>query len=309
MFDAIIRLLTIVSIATAQATVITIPFQVDAVSVPLNEQVILAPHRVDEARIGVETSSDHVFAADVSTGAVLISKGAHDVVPIASLTKLVTAMVVLDQGRDTLDQTVHFLDADIRDDSHRTFRVGEEVTRRQALQALLIGSVNSAGDALARDTLGREQFVEAMNAKTRSMHLASPTFVDPTGISKSNQASAADVAAILTTALSYPEIREITEKSRIVIVGKSGEEYRINSTNLLLASYLNEDPYHIVGAKTGSLPDAGYSMAQVTRNPQGHEIVVVALAGPDHFSRYADIKLVTGWIFDTFTWNDEDGGN
>ena len=309
MLDIIIRLLTILSISTVQATVISIPLSSESVSDSAVEQAVLIPRRIDDTRISVETSSGHVFAADVSTGAVLISKGAHDVVSIASLTKLVTAMVVLDQGRDALQEPVHFLLSDVKDDSHRTFNVGEEITRKQALQALLIGSVNSAGDALARETMGRDQFIEAMNAKTRSLHLASPTFADPTGISKSNQASAADVAAILTTALSYPEIREITEMSRITVTGKSGEEYEIKSTNLLLASYLNTGSYHIVGAKTGSLPDAGYSMAQVTRNAKGHEIVVVELAGPDHFNRYVDIKLVTGWIFDTFTWGDENSGN
>lgn len=309
MFDAIIRILALVSIATAQASTLTPVLNGEHIIDSNESDRRAVPFRSDEQRVSVMTSSEHVFAADVKTGAVLVGRGEHDVLPIASLTKLVTAMVVLDQGTDHLNQPVRFLEGDVKDDLHRIFNPGEEVTRRDALEALLVGSVNSAGNALARETIGRDAFVAAMNDKVRTMGLATPEFVDPTGISTQNRASAADVAAILTTALSYPEIRAVTEKTKVDITGKSGTVYRITSTNLLLGSYLNAGPFRIVGAKTGSLPDAGYSMAQVTRNPQGHEVVAVVLASPGHFNRYEDIKLLTGWVFDVFRWGDEDAGH
>ncbi len=274
-----------------------------------NSEVIQAPVRRDVERVGLVTTSPSIFAADVSTGTVLYSDHAHDVRPIASLTKLVTAMVVLDHSREHMDEEIQMFSGDLEDDLHFTLYAGDVITKRQALEALLVGSVNSAGNALARETLGREEFVRAMNEKVRELNLASPHFVDPTGISTENRASAADVAALLTIALSYPEIREITHTPQVDLETKGGDVRRVFSTNLLLSSYLNQEPYSIVGAKTGSLPDAGYSMAQVTRNPQGREVVVVILGNPDHFSRFAEMKRVTSWVFDVFEWTVHASGN
>jgi D-alanyl-D-alanine carboxypeptidase len=76
----------------------------------------------------------------------------------------------------------------------------------------------------------------------------------------------------------------------------------IPATNLLLKTYLNKDPYKIVAAKTGSLPEAGYCMAQLTKNAQGNEIVAVELGNDNHFSRYQDIKAMTAWAFETYQW-------
>jgi len=303
MLDTFIRLLTIMSLVpTVQAAGGAIPISYEHMFAPVPIERPAGPVRIETHRVNVVTSSKNIFVADVSSGEVLYASGAHDVLPIASLTKLVTAMVVLDHSREQLGNSIQILQGDLKDDVRSAFLSGEIMSRRQLLEALLIGSVNSAGNALARETMGRDAFIAAMNQKVRDLGLATPTFVDPTGISLENRASAADVAAILSTALSYPEIREITQKNLVDLDGQSGKTYRFLSTNLLLNSYLAVGPYRIIGAKTGSLPGAGYSMAQVTRNPQGHEIVAVILGSEGHFTRYEDIKLVTAWVFDVFRW-------
>lgn len=253
--------------------------------------------------LGVETTGKAAFVADVATASVLFSKNAHDVLPIASLTKLMTAIVVIDRGYD-LDEPITFMSEDFQNDGGKdVFVVGETITRREALSALLVGSVNAAGNVLARTGQTKEEFVKAMNDMAMQMKLASPVFVDPTGLNPENRASAADVAALMSKALSYPEIRTIIALPQVVIKGKTGNAYKIKSTNLLLKSFLNKEPYQILGGKTGSLSEAGYSMAQLTRNADGHEIVAVTLSSDNHFSRYQDVKALTAWAFDTYKWD------
>jgi D-alanyl-D-alanine endopeptidase (penicillin-binding protein 7) len=265
------------------------------------QQEAPAPQKKDATRIGVQTTSRSIFIADAKTGAVLYAKHAHDVLPIASLTKLMTAMVFLDTKPD-LNAPLTILEEDIAEDGKSVFKVGDVMTQGQAFEALLVGSVNTAGNALARVSLGTEAFVQAMNDKARSLKLTSPIFVEPTGLDARNRASAADVAALLTTAMSYPEIRTVSAKPQSAFTTTNGHAYALPSTNLLLSTFLNKKPFQILGAKTGSLPMAGFCMAQITRDANGNEVVVASLGSTNHFSRYQDVKAATAWAFDTFVW-------
>lgn len=262
---------------------------------------IEVPQKKETTRIGIQTTSRAVFIADAKTGAVLYAKRAHDVVSIASLTKLMTAMAFLDTKPD-LAAPLTILEEDIADEGKSVFQPGDVMTQGEALEALLVGSVNTAGNALARVSLGMEPFVVAMNEKARSLKLATPIFVEPTGLDPRNRASAADVAAMLTIAMSYPEIRAVSAKSQSAFTTENGHAYALPSTNLLLATFLNRKPFQILGAKTGSLPEAGYCMAQMTRDAQGNEVVVATLGSTNHFSRYQDVKAATAWAFDSFIW-------
>ncbi|MFA5935489.1 MAG: serine hydrolase [Patescibacteria group bacterium] len=276
------------------------PVPIEAPS-PTPPPIVIRPVKKDPRRFGVETTGRGVFAADVKTGTVLFAKHPHDVMPIASLTKLMTAMVYLDT-KPNLDATVTIEEGDFVDEGKAVFNAGDTMTQREALEALLVGSVNVAGNALARVSLGKEAFIKAMNVKARALNLSSPVFVEPTGIDPLNRANAADVAAMLSTAMSYPEIRLEASKPQSVTKTTLGKTYAVPTTNLLLASFLNRQPFQIIGAKTGSLPEAGYCMAQLTRDAEGHEIVVASLGSANHFSRFQDIKNVTAWAFDAYQW-------
>jgi D-alanyl-D-alanine endopeptidase (penicillin-binding protein 7) len=299
-FLGVMAALTLVHPASAAGLIRPLPTPVPIVQ-DVNQPVVAAPKKKDPNRLGIETTSRAVFVADVKTGQVLYAKRPHDVLPIASLTKLMTAMVYMDTEPD-LDAPITILAEDFADEGKGVFAIGDVMTQRQAFEALMIGSVNTAGNALARVSLGKEAFVKAMNDKARALHLASPVFVEPTGLDPRNRASVADVAAMLSTALSYPTIRTITSKSQIVFQTQGGHSYKVDSTNLLLGTYLSQKPYQIIGAKTGSLPEAGYCMSQVTRDAAGHEIVVATLGSTNHFSRFEDVKAMTAWAFDAYTW-------
>jgi D-alanyl-D-alanine carboxypeptidase len=279
----------------AEAALKTLPTAktVDARPVP--------PKKVRTQSFGVKTSAECAFVADVASGAVLYAKDPHRVVPIASLTKLVTAMTFLDMHPD-LSKTITVAEEDQDLETKRVFQTGDVITYQDVFNSMLVGSVNTSANIIAHTTLGREKFVAAMNDKVQKLNLKSPHFVDPSGLDSDNQANAADVAAILSTALSYPEIRAATEQSQVTVHGKI-KDYSIKSTNMLMGSYLNQKPYGIVAAKTGSLPAIGFNMAQVTRNATGHQVVAVELGSDDTFSRFQDIKALTSWAFDTYQWD------
>lgn len=272
-----------------------------AVAVVDGRAKLVGPTR-ERVEPAVRTNAPSAFVADVATGRVLFSRDPHRVLPIASLTKLATAMVFLDLKTD-MDAEVTMQAGDFDNESKPVFKIGDRFTRAELFDAMMVGSVNAAANALARSTLGTEAFVAAMNRKMRELNLMSPAFVEPSGIDPRNRANAADVAAMVTTAAGYPEVRISTAKRSVDMRSKSTNElYRIQTTNLNLGTEWVK-PYQIVAAKTGSLPEAGYCMAQVTRSDaEGGTVVAVELAADDHFARYGDIRALTSWAFDAFRW-------
>lgn len=260
------------------------------------------PVKNDPTRIGIETTSRSAMVMDVPTGKVLFEKEAQRAYPIASLTKLLTAMTVLDSHPDMSEEGTILAE----DDPHEgkaVFPIGERFQRTELLKGLLIGSVNIAGNTLARMSGDRESFVDAMNAKAQELGMLTSHFVDPTGLSPENRASARDVALMMRAALQYPEIRAITKQGSLSLIGRAtGKPYAIRSTNLLLDSFLNKSPYEVVAGKTGSLPEAGFCFAQATRDKDQHEVIAVVLGSNNHFARFQEVKALTYWTFENYTW-------
>lgn len=295
--------LSLTALLTIRESRVPSPQPVVAQSLPVARYVPgpQPPRKKDQASFGVETTARAALVMDVASGEVLYEKDAEAAYPIASLTKLVTAMTVIDRKED-MDEIITILAEDDPKEGRAVFPEGERFTRRELLEGLLVGSVNIAGNALARESGGQE-FIRAMNERARRIGMSQATFVDPTGLNSQNQASAHDVALILRTALSYPEIREITHKDKIELRGRAtNKPYVIKSTNLLLDSFLNQGPYQILAGKTGSLREAGFCLAQATRDKQGHEVIAVVLGSNNHFSRFQDAKALTSWTFQTFDW-------
>jgi D-alanyl-D-alanine endopeptidase (penicillin-binding protein 7) len=262
-----------------------------------------APTKKNQATLGIDVDARAAVVMDVASGQVLYEKDSHVAVPIASLSKIITAMVFLD-GKPNLDDRVTFTAQDDASAGKTVFPTGESFTKREVLQSLLIGSVNESANVLARNSGGQEEFVAAMNRKARAIGMEHAVFFDPSGLDARNKASAKDVALALRAALSYPDLRQTTEQSSVNLVGRAtNRKYLIKTTNLLLASDLNRKPYHIVAAKTGTLPEAGFCMAQATRDAAGHEVIAVVLGGGTHFTRFQDVKALTYWSFQNFEWN------
>jgi D-alanyl-D-alanine endopeptidase (penicillin-binding protein 7) len=265
---------------------------------------VVGPVRLPTASLGVETTARAATVVDVASGEVLYEKDAEAVYPVASLTKLVTAMTFLDT-KPNFEDPISVLQEDETSDGHSPFATPESMTKREAFDAMLVGSINSIGNAIARSSEGgREAFIKRMNEKAQSLGMTQTDFHDPTGLDEHSRSTAHDMAIALRAALMYPEIRDATGMQKTDVHGltNTNKKYTIKTTNLLLSSFLNKKPYQIVAGKTGSLPQAGFCLAQATRDQNGNEVIAVVLGSENHFARFQDAKSLTYWAFTSYEW-------
>src|SRR5712692_5627885 len=202
--------------------------------------------------------SSSALVQDAATGEIVIDKNADAVTPIASITKLMTAMVILDRGLD-LDARIVLSreDVDAKKGSRSRLPTGAILTRNELLLLALMASENRAAAALGRTYPGGlEAFVAAMNAKAAALGMSDSHFVDPTGLSRYNVSSARDLVKLVRTAHEYPLIREYSTHERTT-VQVYGRPMSFRNTNGLVRSSQWEIGLHQRG---GTLPrDAGAS--------------------------------------------------
>ena len=198
--------------------------------------------------------SQSVLVVEDETGKVLIEKNATDVVPIASLTKLMTAMVVLDQKPD-MDTPIEIDKVDVDVLKHSTSRVpvGASIARRDVLQLALMSSDNRAAASLARTYPGGvEAFKAAVKAKIAALGMTQTTIEEPTGLSPNNKSTAADLVKMARAASTYPEITRITTDAKDIInINGRGVEY--HNTN----RFVGAKGWDIGLSKTGYTQEAG----------------------------------------------------
>ena len=198
--------------------------------------------------------SQSVLVVEDDTGKVLIEKNATDVVPIASLTKLMTAMVVLDQKPD-MDAPIEIDKVDVDMLKHSTSRVpvGASIARRDVLQLALMSSDNRAAASLARTYPGGvEAFKAAVKAKIAALGMTQTTIEEPTGLSPNNKSTAADLVKMARAASTYPEITRITTDAKDIInINGRGVEY--HNTN----RFVGAKGWDIGLSKTGYTQEAG----------------------------------------------------
>jgi D-alanyl-D-alanine carboxypeptidase/D-alanyl-D-alanine endopeptidase (penicillin-binding protein 7) len=237
-------------------------------------------------------ASAHVVVIDEGSGEVLLEKDAATAVPIASLTKLMTAMVVLDAGQD-LNEPIR-IDEDDRDTlkhSRGGVPVGAEVPRGALLELALIASDNHAAAALARSYPGGlAAFAEATQRKIGALGLANTTLVEPTGLSPGNHSSALDVAKVLQATLAYPLIGQITsQRTHEVVV--NGQPRAVRNTNHLVG----KPGWEILASKTGFTNDAGRCLTMRLR-AGGRTVSVVLLGAQAPSARSRDALNVRRWL-------------
>lgn len=236
--------------------------------------------------------SAHVVVIDNASGEVLLEKDAATAAPIASLTKLITAMVTLDAGQD-MRETVRIDDAD-RDTLKNTragVRIGSIVTRDALLELTLLASDNHAAAALARSYPGGSAaFALAMQRKVEALGLAHTTLVEPTGLSPQNHASARDMAKVLRATAAYPLIAQVTSL-RTLEVHVNGTPRQVRNTNALVG----RPGWDILASKTGFTNDAGRCLTMSLR--AGGRIVSLVLIGAQAPSvRARDALSIRRWL-------------
>ena len=244
----------------------------------------------DPAHLAIQSSAALVL--DQTTGKALVEKQPDAVLPIASISKLMTAMVVLDAGLD-LNEIISISHDDIDDlkGTRSRLPVGTTMTRETAMLLALMSSENRAANALGRHYPGGlPAFVAAMNRKARSLGMFDSRFEEPTGLSSNNVSTAHDLARMVTAAARYPEIRmfSTTAEAKVEL---NGRIQNFGNTNALVRS----ENWQIGVSKTGYISEAGRCLvmqAWVADKP----VVIVLLDSQGKMTRVGDANRIKRWM-------------
>jgi len=260
----------------------------------------------NQESIDVKLVADKAIVVDFDSGSILYEKNSDEQQPLASITKLMTAMVFLDQDLD-LSSSVYMIKADEREGAFTRVYRDEQILLKDLLAASLISSDNNATIALARSTgLTEVDFVQAMNDKATELGLKNTSFADPAGLDTNNLSTASDIVNILYNALEYPLIAELTVKDSYYFnTVNTGRQIKAFSTDYLLNSDLfNGGDYEVLGGKTGFIDEAGYCFTAKIKDKDGHRILAVILNSETVDSRFQDMKSLIYWIFKNYNWQE-----
>lgn len=248
---------------------------------------------VEVDRLGLPLLRSSAFLIqNQNTGEVLLEKKSDAVLPIASITKLMTAMVVLDGGQSLSEEVVITEeDLDTLKGTGSRLALGTRLTREQLLHLALMSSENRAASALGRAYPGGiEAFVHAMNIKARMIGLADTHFSDSTGLNPMNVSSPRDLARMVSAASTYPLIRQFsTSSEEHVQIGRRVQ--RFGNTNSLVRS----PEWEIGLSKTGYIREAGRCLvmqAWVNKQP----VIIVLMDSDGRYTRTADAVRVKKWM-------------
>ena len=263
-----------------------------AAPAPATSAVIGPQPLLDGSKL--KLSSANVLVLDAGVGKAIYAKGADSVTPIASVTKLMTAMVVLDAAQP-MDESISIGidDLDMLKGSHSRLRLGTELSRREMLRLALMSSENRAASSLSRHYPGGSAaFVAAMNRKAQSLGMTRTHFNDPTGLSSENVATANDLARMVQAAAEYPSIREFTTTpSHYVEVQPTGQLLGFNNTN----SLVKNGTWDIQVSKTGFIREAGKCLVMLT-TIASRPVVIVLLDSYGRLTRIGDANRVKHWL-------------
>jgi D-alanyl-D-alanine endopeptidase (penicillin-binding protein 7) len=231
---------------------------------------------------------------DAESGDIIYQKKANEKSSIASLTKLMTAMVLIDSNLD-LDKKVTITKSDFDKIKGTTSRLwlGSELSRKELLSIALIASDNRAASAISNSYPGgKKAFVQAMNVKAKQLGMDDTSFADPTGLDKNNISTAIDLVKMTQAAQQYPLIRELSTSSYYEAHIKNKKiKLNYNNTNLLVRQGL----WDIDISKTGYIREAGKCLIMQTK-VMDKPIIMVFLKSYGKYTRTADAKRVKKWL-------------
>lgn len=237
---------------------------------------------------GLGLNSSAALVVDQGSGEVLLRKNDDAVLPIASLTKLMTGLVVT-EAKLPLQETLTITEEDVDNERHSRsrLRVGTSLSRGEALRVALMSSENRAAHALGRHYPGGlAAFVSAMNARARALGMKDTHFVDPTGLSSRNESTARDVALLAAAASRDPLLRRYSTTPRHE-VALGGRTVRYVNSNRLVKN----PSWQIHLQKTGYIVEAGQCLAMHTR-VGSHDLIMVLLDAGDKRGRLADAERI-----------------
>jgi len=244
-------------------------------------------------------SSSAAMVMDPLTGEVLFAKNTHTPLPIASLTKLMTALVVVEAGQD-MNEILQVTNDDIDRIKGTSSRlpIGARLSRADMLHIALMSSENRAASALGRHYPGGQRaFVAAMNAKARRLGMNDAHFVEPTGLSNFNVASASSLAKLVAAAQTHPSLANYSISSSYAIDAGRAQLQYVNSNRLV-----GRDDWNISLQKTGYISEAGRCMV-LHATLEGRPVIMVLLDANGTAARVSDAQRLRDWVAEQ--WQEE----
>lgn len=246
-----------------------------------------------------EISARAVLVRDRGSGVTIFEKNSAQRLPIASLTKLMTALVVLEHLHE--QDEVKITAADVDTPQYRTgFVPGEKIAVSELLKAMLVSSANDAAQALARTAAGSvPEFVRFMNAKASVLRMADTSFTNPVGFDDpGHYSTAADLSRLVEEFLNYPALLEIVKtKSEIISTTDGADHRRLTTTNKLLLKY-----QEVIGLKTGYTAESKGSLIILVSRDIGGESAQYYSIILGSASRETETALILDWIKENFIW-------
>lgn len=238
-------------------------------------------------------NSSAAMIVNAENGDVLYEKNGSQQIPIASITKLMTAMVVLDSKQNMNEiLTITEDDIDYLKNSGSRLTVGTKMTRRDMLHIGLMSSENRAMHALARNyTGGMYSFLNAMNLKAKSLGMSQTVFFDPTGLNPDNKSTPQDLVRMVKAAYQYPLIKQFSTSNEGAVLTASGRVEKYKNSNKLI----RDGGWDISLQKTGYIREAGRCMVFYT-NVQNKPLIVVLMNAPTTTMRVNDAHTMRSWV-------------
>jgi len=239
---------------------------------------------------GPVLESKSAIVIDYQTGKILFKKNKDEILPIASLTKLMTAIVFLENQNKGWEEWVTYKKEDKLEPAWINITPGDRVKVKDVFNAALVGSANDAILILKRLVKNPENFVKEMNKKAESFGMEKTKFFEPTGLDPKNVSTAFDLSILIKKALEIKKVKETLQKKAIVFqIKKQDNSFywkRMTNTDKLLDSFIN-----ISGAKTGYLEESGYCFSGIGESSRRQSIVVV-LGAPTSETRFKEAKIL-----------------
>jgi len=269
---------------------------------------LATPRAKASAEYGGTLSAVSAVVIDGKTKGILFSKNINEIRPLASISKLMTAIVLLDMKIDWTSSTA-ILDADYDGSDHHV-NVGEKYSLDELWHIALIGSSNTAINALVRAAgFSTEQFADLMNQKAKELRLFSARFTEPTGLSEKNMANVLDTAKLLRDALLFDKIYTALQTGEYYAhpIGSS-ETRRIWTTNWLLTDWVSNDfrVQDIVG-KTGFISDSRYNFTVSLTDKKKHNVIIAIMGAESNEARFKEALSLANWTFGHYAWPEDEG--
>lgn len=263
------------------------------------------PHRlgpteifqVSDAQSSLLLNSRAAIVVDAETGKLLYGKNANRTMPIASITKLMTAMTVLD-AHLSMNELITIDNSDVDTFRHSSSRlpVGTTLTRSEAMLLALMASENRAAASLARTFPGgTTAAIAAMNRKARELGMSQTFFVDGTGLHSENSSSPSDLVKLVKASRSYPEIHQYSTTSEHTLLSQQGRPIEFRNTNALVRG----GSWDIEVSKTGFINEAGRCLV-MQANINTKPVVIVLMDSNASVTRTGDANRIRQWLESAF---------